>query len=162
MQCDECGENEAILHLTQIVDNHMSTTHLCEACAAEKGVETGQANVPFALTDFLGRMGGDEAAPSPCAYCGLPFDEFKKSGRLGCPQCYSAFETHLRSLLRRLHGAVQHTGKVYLSPDPTQAQRQERLAGLQRKLSRAVETEDFERAAELRDLIRELEGAGSD
>jgi protein arginine kinase activator len=62
-------------------------------------------------------------------------------------------------LLRRLHGSTQHTGKVYLPPNPSVAQREERLAGLRRKLSKAVESEDFERAAQIRDLIKSLEGA---
>ena len=86
------------------------------------------------------------------------YDEFKKLGRLGCPQCYVAFEPHLKGLLRRLHNGTQHLGKVYLPPDPSQAERQERLAGLRRKLDRAVESEDFERAAQIRDMIRTLEG----
>jgi protein arginine kinase activator len=69
------------------------------------------------------------------------------------------FESNLKTLLRRLHGGTQHVGKVYLPPDPTHAEQQERLAGLRRKLDRAVESEDFERAAQIRDLIRTLEGA---
>ena len=84
-------------------------------------------------------------------------EDFKKTGRLGCSHCYVAFEPHLKSLLRRLHGGTQHVGKVYLPPDPSSADRQERLAGLKRKLDRAVESEDFERAAQIRDMIRTLE-----
>ena len=163
MQCDECGKNEAILHLTQIVDNQMSTKHLCERCAAEKGVESEQAPVPFALTDFLGKVDrGEAGSPAPCPFCGLEFDEFKKTGRLGCPQCYESFESNLKSLLRRLHGSIEHVGKVYLPPDPSLAQKVDRLAGLRRKLNSAVESEDFERAAEIRDEIQELEAASSD
>jgi protein arginine kinase activator len=76
---------------------------------------------------------------------------------LGCPHCYSVYEPQLRGLLRRIHGATQHVGKVYLPPDTAEADRTARLAGLRRKLQRAVEAEDFERAAELRDQIRALE-----
>jgi protein arginine kinase activator len=162
MQCDRCGKNEALVHWTKIEDNHMASMNLCGACAAEKGVDPAEATAPFTLTDLVGRVARGEAAPGPCPFCGLGFEEFKKTGRLGCPQCYEAFDTQLKGVLRRLHGGVQHLGKVYLPPDPSQSQRIERLAGLRRKLSRAVETEDFERAAEIRDLIRELEGAGSD
>ncbi|HEX6925467.1 MAG TPA: UvrB/UvrC motif-containing protein [Longimicrobiaceae bacterium] len=164
MLCDHCGENEAVIHLTQIVDNQMSTFHLCEACAEEKGLEPGVNAGNFPLTDFLAQIGkgiGAEggAAVGACAYCGLKLEDFKKTGRLGCPHCYVTFEVHLRSLLRRLHGGTQHVGKVYLPPDPTQAQRQQRLSGLRRKLDKAVASEDFERAAELRDQIRALEAA---
>jgi protein arginine kinase activator len=163
MLCDHCGENEAIIHLTQIVNNQMSTFHLCESCAAEKGLEPGVNAGNFPLTDFLAQMGKSgtaEAAPAgPCPYCGLKLEDFKKTGRLGCSHCYVAFEPHLRGLLRRLHGGTQHLGKVYLPPDPTRAQQQDRLAGLKRKLDKAVSNEDFERAAKLRDMIRELEAA---
>lgn len=163
MLCDHCGQNEAIIHLTQIVDNQMSTFHLCHTCAAEKGIEPGAEAGNFPLSDFLaqvGKTGPAGTAPGgPCAFCGLTLEEFRKTGRLGCSHCYVTFESNLKTLLRRLHGGTQHVGKVYLPPDPTQAEQQERLAGLRRKLDRAVENEDFERAAQIRDLIRTLEGA---
>jgi protein arginine kinase activator len=161
MQCDHCGQNEAIIHLTQIVENQMSTFHLCESCAAEKGLEPGVETANFPLSDFLaqvGKGGAEGGLNSPCAYCGLKLEEFRKSGRLGCSHCYVTFESNLRTLLRRLHGGTQHVGKVYLPPDPTRAEQEERLAGLRRKLDRAVESEDFERAAQIRDMIRTLEG----
>jgi len=163
MLCDNCGQNEAIIHLTHIEDNNFTTKHLCEDCAAVNGLQPGDANVNFPLTDFLAQVGKtptETPANQPCPFCGLKFEEFKKAGRLGCPHCYTSFEPNLKLLMRRLHGAVQHAGKVYLPPNPTNSQQQERLDGLRRKLSRAVEREDFERAAEIRDMIRQLEGAG--
>jgi protein arginine kinase activator len=164
MLCDHCGESEAVIHLTQIVNNQMSTFHLCEACAAEKGLEPGVNVGNFPLTDFLAQMGKGTAAESsvatgPCPFCGTKMEDFKKTGRLGCSHCYVVFEPHLKSLVRRLHGGTQHVGKVYLPPDPSMADRHERLAGLRRKLDKAVESEDFERAAQLRDMIRTLEAA---
>jgi protein arginine kinase activator len=159
MLCERCGENEAIIHLTQIENNQMNTSHLCEGCASEKGLDTGASAGSYPLSDFIAQVGKatDTAPPTPCPYCGMKLEEFKKLGRLGCPQCYVAFEPHLKGLLRRLHSGTQHLGKVYLPPDPTQAERQERLAGLRRKLDHAVESEDFERAAQIRDMIRTLE-----
>jgi protein arginine kinase activator len=161
MLCDQCGQNEAIIHLTQIVDNQMTTKHLCEGCAADKGLPPGAGAVNFPLTDFLAQVGkqAPETAPPPCPFCGLRVEEFKKAGRLGCSHCWVSFEDNLKGLLRRLHGGTQHVGKVYLPPNPTRAQQQERLVGLRRKLSRAVESEDFERAAEIRDMIKLIEGA---
>jgi protein arginine kinase activator len=162
MVCDHCGENEAIIHLTQIENNEMRTFQLCEECAAAKGLEPGQQAGNLPLTEFLaqvGRGGESSASQGPCLFCGLKLDEFKKSGRLGCPQCYVSFDPHLKGLLRRLHGGTQHVGKVYLPPDPSVAEQQEHLAGLRRKLDRAVQSEDFERAAQIRDLIRTMESA---
>jgi protein arginine kinase activator len=104
--------------------------------------------------------GKDELdAGHQCSFCGLTFGQFRETGRLGCPHCYETFEAHLRRLLRRIHGSVQHVGKVYLPPDPTASEMEKRLDGLRRKLYRAIEAEDFERAAEVRDQIRSLEPA---
>jgi protein arginine kinase activator len=163
MLCDHCGENEAVIHLTQIVDNQMGTYHLCEACAAEKGLEPDPEIPNFPLTDFLAQMGKHEdeppeSAPGACEYCGLTLEDFKRTGRLGCSHCYVTFDAHLRGLFRRLHGGTQHVGKIYLPPDPTEAERSEQISRLRRKLNVAVEREEFERAAEIRDQIQELEG----
>ena len=161
MVCESCGQRDAVVTLTKIVNNQMTTTHLCEQCAAAEGVETSEGTPNFPLTDFLAQMGD---APEPtgsseatCGFCGLSFAQFRETGRLGCPHCYATFETHLRGLLRRIHGGTQHVGKVYLPSDPTASERAKRLEGLRRRLQRAVESEDFERAAEIRDLIRSLE-----
>lgn len=165
MVCDNCGSGDAIIHLTQIVNNEMSTYHLCEKCAAEKGVQSSTVPGNFPLTDFLAQMGQDEGVSSGteegtgCAFCGLRFSDFRESGRLGCPHCYASFEAKLRSLLRKIHGSTTHVGKVYLPPNPTGSEVERRLDGLRRRLQRAVDGEDFERAAELRDQIRALEVA---
>jgi len=164
MVCDNCGSTDAVVHLTQIVNNEMSTFHLCEKCAAEKGLESTPEPVNFPLTDFLAQMGQEDLeetdqADSNCSFCGLTFQNFRETGRLGCPHCYETFDSHLRRLLRRIHGGTQHVGKVYLPPDPSASEMEKRLEGLRRRLHRAVESEDFERAAELRDEIRSMEPA---
>jgi protein arginine kinase activator len=163
--CDLCGSGQAVVHLTQVVNNKMTTLHLCQRCAAEKGLQAVGSTGNLPLADFLAKMGG-EATPSGgsqveavCPFCGISSADFREIGRLGCPHCYSTFEAHLRGLLRRIHGSTQHVGKVYLPPDPTVTEREKRLTALRQKLQRAVTLEDFERAAELRDQIRALEPA---
>jgi protein arginine kinase activator len=161
MLCENCETNEASIHLTQIQNNEMTTRHLCEGCAEAMGLSSGQpANAP--LADFIAQMGKSIAAETAttagtCPSCGLTLADFKKTGRLGCARCYSVFDASLRGLLRKLHGGTQHSGKVYLPPDPTETDRTARVVSLRRSLSRAVESEDFERAAALRDQIRRLE-----
>lgn len=164
MICDNCGSGDAVVHLTQIVNNQMSTFHLCERCAAEKGLETAPEPANSPLTDFLAQMGASGERPKEepsavCPFCSLTFPAFKETGRLGCPQCYETFGVHLRGLLRRIHGGTQHMGKVYLPPDPSATEMEKRVETLRRKLQRAVEAEDFERAARIRDEIRSLEPA---
>jgi protein arginine kinase activator len=162
MLCDNCGSAEAVTHVTTIKDNQMSVDHLCEKCAAAKGLESMEAPSAFPLTDFLAQMGGEEvpegqAELGRCGFCGLTFSDFRETGRLGCPHCWATFEVHLRGLLRRIHGGTSHVGKVYLPPDPTATEREKRLEALRRRLQRAVDAEDFERAASIRDQIRALE-----
>ena len=150
------------MHLTQVVDNKMSTQHLCKACAEEKGInavpaEGSQvANLMAQLVEG-GAQREPSGSPEPCTFCGLTFDGFRETGRLGCPHCYTSFESGMRRLLGRIHGATQHVGKVYLPPDPDATHADRRLDDLRRRLRRAVDAEDFERAAVLRDQIREIE-----
>jgi protein arginine kinase activator len=163
MVCDNCGSEGAVVHLTQVVNSEMKTLHLCDSCAAEKGLQSAPPPGNLPLADFLAKMGTDvEAGPDgggdpDCEFCGLSAADFKEIGRLGCPHCYTAFERYLRGLLRKIHGSTSHVGKVYLPPDPTSSEREKRLDGLRRKLQHAIEAEDFERAAQLRDEIRAAE-----
>ncbi len=167
MLCDNCGEREAAIHLTQIVNNNVTTTHLCEQCAAEKGVETGASVAKFPLGDFLASLGktgtGEQAeetaAGVACPFCGGTLKDFRETGRLGCAMCYTTFEGHLRDLLRRLHGSSQHAGERYAAaaPAPAAVPGTERLGELREQLKRAIEAENFELAAELRDQLKVLE-----
>ena len=164
MLCDNCKERDAVINLTQVEHDSKVTLHLCEQCAQQKGVETGGAVVKTPLGKFLTALGtGGALVPAPadgvrCPACGSTLRDFRDSGRLGCEQCYIAFEGHLRDLLRRLHGSSQHVGERYAMPgagdaaDPRSA-----LLELKAQLRRAVEGENFELAAELRDRIRVLE-----
>ncbi len=161
-ECDgrDCT-NPAVVHLTQVVNDKSSTQYLCKSCAEAKGITT-EPSQEFDVADFLAQL-GDQGPPqgkplSSCGFCDLTFDDFKKSGRLGCPHCFTSFESNLRRLLNRIHGATGHVGKVYLPPDPAAADVDRRLDGLRRSLQRAIEAEDFERAATLRDEIRGHEG----
>ena len=165
MSCDQCHEREAVIHLTQIVNEQVTTLHLCERCAAEKGVESpgGVAKTP--LGTFLAAMGkGSDQSLVPareadtCPRCGGSLQDFRESGRLGCPECYRSFEAPLRDLLRRLHGSTHHMGERYAdrTEEPV-ATNGQHAADLREQLRLAVETENFELAAELRDRLRVLE-----
>lgn len=160
MLCENCGEREAAIHLTQIVETEMTTHHLCEICAAEQGLDAADSPAAAPLADFLAQMGkgGPRAsAAGTCPACGLSLADFKGTGRLGCARCWSVFDPSLRGLLRKLHGSTQHTGKVHAGTAGGRSARPARVVALRRRLLRAVEEEDFELAAELRDEIRRLE-----
>ena len=164
MTCDHCREREAVVHLTHIADGQVTMLHLCERCAAEKGVESpgGVAKTP--LGSFLAAMGQDLSESVPvartdetCSRCGASLQDFRESGRLGCPECYRSFEAPLRDLLRRLHGSTHHVGERYTEHGGVPVDGRVESAELREQLRLAVETENFELAAELRDRLRVLE-----
>lgn len=161
MLCDQCRERDAVLNLTQIVENAVTQLHLCEKCAAERGIETTVSMPKHPLGEFLQaaqqqalQLPGDAAS---CAYCGTSLRDFRASGRLGCAQCYGAFEQSLKDLLRRVHGSAKHVGRRYDVANPQLLERDAALNELRDRLQQAIQSEEFETAATLRDQIRTLE-----
>ncbi len=157
MLCDACKSNTATVYLTQIVDGKMQKVNLCEACSKEKGVADPTS---FAFLDLLQGLGTAQMLEKSqsairCSVCGFSQSDFKKTGRLGCSACYETFADQLQPLLKSIHRAENHSGKV-----PPRAQRQreiaDRLKALETDLARAVDEENYENAAHLRDEIRKL------
>jgi protein arginine kinase activator len=173
MQCDNCKDRDSVVKLVQIVEGSPKELHLCEKCAAEKGVETQVAAAPPQLGEWLqkaqhewataGGVGAASSAPgSPrdaarCTFCSATLADFRATGRLGCAHCYGAFESSLRDLLRRVHGSARHAGRRYEPPRTDALQRSVTLGELRDRLKRAIESEQFELAADIRDRIRVLE-----
>lgn len=161
MLCDNCGERDAAVHLTTIVNNEVKQQHLCERCAAERGVETTVAAPKHPLGDFLHAVQQQLATPTTengrCTFCGATMNDFRATGRWGCARCYSTFEVSMRELLRRVHGNSKHGGQAYQAPQPELDENATILGELKERLRRAIETEQFELAADLRDRIRVME-----
>ena len=163
MSCDQCREREAVIHLTQIVNDQVTTLHLCERCAAEKGVESpgvGRQDAAGQLPRGHGQGGRDTGAahaPIPAPAAADPSRTSGRAGASGCPECWRAFEAPLRDLLRRLHGSTHHVGERYADRHGAAGEPQIEAADLRERLRVAVESENFELAAELRDRLRVLE-----
>lgn len=159
-KCDKC-EQEATVHEVTIKGGQKVEKHLCEACAREDGIAI-QPSQPISelITKFvMSHSGGrPEGGRAPvCADCGLSFVEFRQQGLLGCHACYGAFEEQLGSLIERAHeGATHHLGKT-----PKRAggaiDRQKRIVALRKQLTDAIEAEQYERAASLRDQLLTVE-----
>jgi protein arginine kinase activator len=154
MLCMFCKQNPAKVHLTQIVGDKMQKVDLCEECAKQKGVNDPAG---FSLADLLLGLGATQeistAEDVKCPNCGFTQADFKKAGRLGCSHCYATFADGLEGLLKSMHKGVKHIGKV---PAALRQSRDlnDRLKHLQKKLDKAVTSEDFEQAASLRDEIK--------
>ncbi len=175
MTCDICGKKKATVHLTEIVDEQMSEMHLCEECARQK---SSQMEQQFGLGDLLaGLSDTSKTAPAAkegeknvlkCDRCGLPYEDFRKFGRLGCGECYTSFREHLTGLLRKIHGSNKYLGKTPAKYQEGQSGASsegttmvvlpsETLADLKGQLQSAIAAEDFEKAAQIRDKIRNLD-----
>jgi protein arginine kinase activator len=163
MKCDRCNK-PATIHLTEVSAGKRVEKHLCEQCAAETE-EPVKPHTPIneLLTNFvLAHSGISKEAAQGCPQCSMSWTEFRQTGLFGCEHDYPFFDKELSPLLQKAHeGATHHVGKV-----PTRrggsnvpVKRQVDLARLRKELARAVEAEDYERAAKLRDQIRTAEGA---
>jgi len=163
MLCTICKEKPATVHLTQIVGDKMQKLDLCEDCAKTKGINDPTS---FGLADLdlvlgLGASQQLEQAAGgvelKCPRCGFTQADFKKSGRLGCPECYVTFAEGLRGLLKTMHKGTRHTGKA---PEAFRSTREnaDKLKTLQAKLAKAIKDENYEQAAQVRDEIKQLTG----
>lgn len=160
MVCNSCGQNEATIHLTEILNNQMVEIHLCETCAEQKGADF-KVHFDFnkllaSLADFGTALKSEAEGGLVCSSCGMTTEEFARTGRLGCATCYQSFEKLLLPLLKRVQRDIQHVGKVPEQAPPA-AKRSANLRDLQGRLQKCIETEDFEGAADLRDKIGRLE-----
>lgn len=185
MKCDKCAK-KATVHLTEIIDGKAAEMHLCEDCAREQSQhmeqQFGLADLLAGLTDFGKQLPEVQNDVLTCPNCGLSYEDFRKFGRFGCSQCYVAFKAHLKTLLKKIHGSNIHLGKklsaleqaVEAAPAPeaesvqqevsaeaTPKTKEEIVEDLRRQMYAAIEKEDFEQAAAIRDKIYELEKKGS-
>jgi protein arginine kinase activator len=160
MLCDSCRERDAVVHLTTIEDNAVHQLHLCERCAADRGVETTVATPKHPLGEFLAAHQQAASAATDgvrCTFCNTTMSDFRATGRWGCARCYSNFEAGIRELLRRVHGNHRHVGRSYRPPMSESLERAAVLGELKDRLRRAIESEQFELAADLRDRIKVME-----
>jgi protein arginine kinase activator len=165
-----CCEKPATVHLTQIVENKVHKVDLCEECAQDKGVTNPEG---FSMADFLPTFedGSSSDGELVCESCGLTQKEFKKNGRLGCASCYDVFKPVLDSMLEGMHAGNRHAGRIPdgfeapISEDPSVFEDpvepmprspEEDIADLEKELTEAIEAEEYEQAAEIRDRIRQL------
>jgi protein arginine kinase activator len=162
MLCDVCRDQDASVHLTKVVQGEVTLLHLCAKCAAERGIETTVTTPPKnVLGEFLHAVheqgAGSPAEAARCTFCSMTLKDFRATGRLGCAHCYSTFEQSLRDLLRRVHGSAQHVGRRYVPPAPEVMHRSTTIGELRDRLRRAIDNEEFEIAASLRDKLKGME-----
>lgn len=168
--CDKCRERPAEVKVTEVDKHGKSVEHwLCVECARSRGVVAGDNAQPRAdrqdpqpSAEILRELKDKVRATDRklvCPNCKLTFNEFKASGRLGCARCYEAFAEQLLPVIKRIHGAAKHTGRRP-NPDGSAAAQGFEIQRLRRELSAAIEAENYEQAAAVRDRIRRQGGEG--
>lgn len=121
MLCQNCGENEANVKYTQIINGVKKQMSLCESCAKELGIEDINLSMPISFSSFLGDMFDMYESPistltNPkaltCNKCNMSYDEFLNTGKFGCDNCYEIFEPKLDLILKNIHGVNRHVGRI--------------------------------------------------
>lgn len=163
MKCQKCGVKEATTHVKRTVNGNSAEYHLCSECAGEMGYENIFSGMSFNLNNFFGSFLGEGTKPAHgavsqrhCSLCGSSFEDIAESGKVGCAECYTTFYDRLLPSLQRIHGRTEHSGKIPASAGP-KAKKIKQLEELKGKMSAAVNEQNFEEAARLRDEIKKLE-----
>ena len=164
MLCQNCGEKEANVHLTKIINDKKTELYLCEDCAEKTGQISLEGSESFSLQNLLAGMLKPEVSTSfgstktsiICEKCGLDYENFRENGLFGCAKCYDTFGEYLDPLVKRIHGSNKHNGKVPRRKGGD-VKVKRKIKKLKIEMDEAVKKEKFEEAAELRDEIHELE-----
>ena len=167
MKCQKCGADNANTHVKTIINGEFREYDLCSECARKLGYTNAFADFG---SDFSGLLGSFFTNVLPartqatrCEFCGSTYPEIAKTGRVGCAHCYEVFADRLYPSIRRMHGNTTHCGKnsgrqEAKETKPAEMTKEEKIADMKRQLDEAVREQNFERAAELRDGIKEMEG----
>jgi protein arginine kinase activator len=159
-KCRSCTK-PATLHITEVQKDEVTEIHLCEFCAKDYLSQAEES--PGSESDFtFDKLVDDDDSVSDviddliCPNCSITFREFRNQGRLGCPECYIEFDAELLPLLENIHGDTQHCGKLPRRA-PDSSRRQHELVQLKNELKSAVDEENYEEAAKIRDAINGIE-----
>ena len=167
MKCQKCGANNANTHIKTIVNGEFKEYDLCSECAKQMGYTNVFGDIENEFSNFLGSFFGNvlpaRTQATRCEFCGSSYSDIAKSGHVGCANCYSVFGEQLLPSIRRIHGNTAHCGKnsgktEKQSIKPQEETKEQKLERLKSELDKAVQEQNFEHAAELRDKIREMEG----
>jgi protein arginine kinase activator len=156
MLCEECNQNVADVVITVLSNGKATTRHLCKECVAKMETSIAKGDMSGFLTSVLTFLNKQpKEASLTCDACGLTYEEFQSTGRLGCTKCYQVFSEQLKPLLLRVHGRNLHAGHV---PQGHEKQREleQSILDLKIKMELAICAENFEQAAEIRDEIKTL------
>lgn len=167
MLCEKCGKRQANTVYQENINGCVTTMHLCEDCAPEINVGSLFADMYKGWESVMGSFFGTSQPmigakdTDFCPTCSSRLSDFSNGGRIGCADCYSHFREGLLPSVHRIHGKTNHVGKIPASAGESVKMRRE-LTELKTSLSKAIEEQNFEEAAKLRDKINEIEKGKDD
>jgi len=160
MLCEKCKKNPATVHMQQFVGGSKTEMHLCQECSSIKmDMPISFENIFQGFLTSLQSMTANRPMTSPsapCARCGMTVEQFKKTGKLGCEACYQAFAKEIEALFKNVQNATRHEGKFPRRMGVDMRVRREADA-LRKQLKEAVDAENYEDAAHLRDQLRAIQ-----
>jgi protein arginine kinase activator len=154
MLCDICHKNIATVHLTEVINDKVVEMHICQSCT-----KTEEFKENVSIQELLGGLmditetNKKEKISLKCPGCGLTYDDFRKKARLGCGKCYPIFKQQLLPLLKKIHGSIHYNGKMPVNSEP-KISKENKAEELQKRLDMAIQLEEFEEAARLRDELK--------
>lgn len=186
MKCENCGENEANVKYTQIINGVKKQMSLCDKCAEKLGINDMEFNMPISFSSFLGDVFDiyEDTLPEiikpktlTCDKCNMTYDEFLQTGKFGCEECYEVFKTKLDQILKNIHGANKHVGRIGIFNNSSesfenvenskndkindknlkvQKNEKSKIEELQERLKQEIKEERYEDAAKTRDEIKKI------
>ena len=160
MKCEICGNRKAVIHIQQVIGKERIDLHLCDTCALERGISSSEERIELSISSLLHglvdlrRMKG--AKEKACPRCGSTWEQIGKRQQMGCGECYTLFAKEIQGWFQPMVEKPQHRGKL-----PKRLRTYKTylvdVVKLKEGLKEAVRREDYEKAARIRDRIKELE-----
>lgn len=177
MLCDKCKNNNATVFFRENVNGKETKYALCRECA-DKLEKEGKLSLNyefpfdsfFSESDSLNNLFGSLFAPTfnvgskkqldkkKCSLCASTFDELISGGKVGCSKCYEIFAEELAPTIVRIHGNSKHSGRAPVKLRD-KLDLKIRLQSLEKQMKEAIKSQEFERAAVIRDEIKSIKEA---
>jgi protein arginine kinase activator len=165
MKCQKCGKREADTHVKRVINGEFEEYDLCSECAREMGYTNMFSDFANDFNSLLGSFFGNalpaRTQATRCEVCNTGYADIARTGMMGCANCYKVFADQLMPTIRRVHGNTTHCGKHSKASkvQPVEAEKDDKskIEDLKKQLDTAIKNQEFEKAAQLRDEIKDLE-----
>ena len=175
MLCQKCHKKTASVFISSIINGQETRIYLCDDCVKDYPLFNFNFQNPFSIKDVMDKLKIDEETSIDqekdnllqidndskeeditCPNCYSTYNEYRQTGKLGCSRCYEVFEEQLKPILKNIYGYEEYIGKIP-KKDNSHIYISKEIRILKEDLNRAVEQEEYEKAAGIRDKIKELE-----